>query len=61
MDGYTFMRRLREVQVTAPAIALTAYARVEDAERAHQAGYQHHVAKPVDAAELVELIERLLR
>jgi CheY-like chemotaxis protein/anti-sigma regulatory factor (Ser/Thr protein kinase) len=60
MDGYAFMRSLRQRHPDVPAIALTAYARAEDAERAHQAGYQHHIAKPVDADELVAIIERLL-
>jgi PAS domain S-box-containing protein len=60
MDGYAFMRSLRQRHPDVPSIALTAYARAEDAERAHQAGYQHHIAKPVDADELVAIIERLL-
>jgi len=60
MDGYAFVQSLRQRHPDVPAIALTAYARAEDAERAHQTGYQHHVAKPVDADELVAIIERLL-
>jgi signal transduction histidine kinase len=60
MDGYAFMRHLRARHADLPAIALTAYARVEDAERAHQAGYQQHIAKPVDASDLVAVLEKLL-
>jgi signal transduction histidine kinase/CheY-like chemotaxis protein len=60
MDGYAFIRSLRERRAAVPAIALTAYARAEDAERARRAGYQEHVAKPVDGATLVALLERLL-
>ena len=60
MDGYTFMRRLRATHSAIPAIALTAYARAEDATRARAAGYQEHIAKPVDGGELVSTIERLL-
>ena len=39
-----------------PAIALTAYARSEDRMRALRAGYQAHVAKPVEPAELVAMV-----
>jgi signal transduction histidine kinase/DNA-binding response OmpR family regulator len=60
MDGYGFMQALRARNSEIPAIALTAYARAEDAKHAHEAGYQHHIAKPVDANALVGAIERLL-
>ena len=58
VDGYTFMRSLRSRAANAmpPAIALTAYARAEDAELARRAGYQHHLTKPVDERQLVETI-----
>jgi CheY-like chemotaxis protein len=39
-----------------PAIALTAYARAEDRVRAMRAGYQVHLAKPVEPAELLAAI-----
>ncbi len=63
MDGYSFMRsiRSREEGADVPAIALTAYARDVDAERALRAGYQEHYAKPVDARRLVEAIRRWVR
>jgi PAS domain S-box-containing protein len=60
MDGYAFIRKLRERRADLPAIALTAYARAEDAERARRAGYQEHVAKPVNGVALVSMLERLL-
>ena len=41
------------------AIALTAYARQEDREKALDAGFDEHIAKPVDAARLVGMIARL--
>jgi len=58
VDGYQFMRRLREREkdATVPAIALTAYARAEDAERARASGYQEHVGKPVDAQRLLRAV-----
>ncbi|MDB4990887.1 MAG: sensor hybrid histidine kinase, partial [Myxococcaceae bacterium] len=60
IDGYTFMRTLRARDGRMPALALTAYARAEDAALARLAGFQHHLAKPVNAAELVETSQRLL-
>jgi PAS domain S-box-containing protein len=60
VDGYAFMKRLRSSDLggTIPAIALTAYARPEDADRAARAGYQEHFAKPVDASALIEAVAR---
>src|SRR4029077_1210596 len=60
-DGYSLIRnvRLKEApdrQGSRPAIALTAHARVEDRLRALSAGYQAHIAKPVEPAELVAVI-----
>ncbi|MBO0726707.1 MAG: PAS domain S-box protein [Blastocatellia bacterium] len=63
-DGYSLIRRLREWERTGgayiPAIALTAYGRVEDRMRALKAGFQMHVAKPVDPDELVIVITSLV-
>jgi CheY-like chemotaxis protein len=39
-----------------PALALTAYARAEDARRALEAGYQAHVPKPVESGELATVV-----
>jgi len=54
------MHRIRKRPANAggvtPAIALTAYARTEDRMRAFRAGYQAHLAKPVEPAELVATI-----
>lgn len=61
-DGYDFMRRVRRLDgavAMAPAAALTALARVEDRKRALMAGYQAHLAKPVDPAELVAMVASL--
>jgi DNA-binding response OmpR family regulator len=44
-----------------PAIALTAYARVEDRMHALRAGYQMHVPKPVELAELAAVAASLVR
>jgi PAS domain S-box-containing protein len=59
MDGYELMQRIREGLLAGssfPAIALTAYARTEDRTRALRAGYQAHLAKPVEPSELIAII-----
>ncbi|HTA89081.1 MAG TPA: ATP-binding protein [Polyangiaceae bacterium] len=62
-DGYALLRKVRALSSDRggriPALALTAYARGVDAERAFEAGYQKHVAKPVDPFELVEMVALL--
>ncbi|HEX8148997.1 MAG TPA: PAS domain S-box protein [Pyrinomonadaceae bacterium] len=64
-DGYEMMRRVRRLPPEAggrvPAIALTAYARVEDRMHALRAGYQMHVPKPVELAELAAVAASLAR
>jgi len=59
MDGYQLMRSLRAREAQGekiPAIALTAFAREEDRKRALLAGYQAHLAKPVEPGELLMTI-----
>lgn len=62
-DGYALITKLRalgpERGWNIPAIALTGHARREDRMRALAAGYQTHVSKPVDAAELIVVIANL--
>ena len=64
LDGYEFIRRIRAskepAQQRLPAIAVTAYANPDDRVRALTAGYQLHVAKPVDAAGVANAIATLL-
>jgi CheY-like chemotaxis protein len=63
MDGYDLIRQIRKQEVGTqkpiPAIALTAYARVQDRMRAILAGYSTHVAKPVEATELLTVVASL--
>jgi PAS domain S-box-containing protein len=65
MDGYELIRRVRAMKPEQggriPAVALTAYARAEDRVRALQAGYQTHVPKPVEPAELEVVVATLAR
>jgi len=62
-DGYSFMKRvktwMREAGAWIPAVALTAYARAEDRVKALASGYQIHVPKPVEPAELITVIASL--
>jgi PAS domain S-box-containing protein len=62
-DGYSFIRRLRTLQEEpareVPAVALTAYARSEDRTKAIRSGFQNHLAKPVEAAELLAIVRSL--
>jgi signal transduction histidine kinase/ActR/RegA family two-component response regulator len=61
-DGYDLITRMRAMPGSAgriPAIALTALARDEDRKHAVMAGYQVHISKPVDPAELVAVIATL--
>ena len=61
-DGYTLLRRLRELDGNGAkirAIALTAYAREEDRRRALDAGFQRYLAKPVEPEALVRMVGSL--
>jgi PAS domain S-box-containing protein len=56
VDGYELIRRIRALDdalAQTPAVALTAFARFEDRTRALAAGFNAHVAKPVEPSELV--------
>ena len=62
-DGYQFMRAVRARTLAeggrTPAVALTAFARSEDRTRALLAGYQVHMAKPIEPHELIVTIASL--
>jgi CheY-like chemotaxis protein len=62
-DGYDLIRHVRSSQIEKiarlPAAALTAYTTEEDRDRVLAAGFQFHLAKPVDPAVLVATVERL--
>jgi CheY-like chemotaxis protein/two-component sensor histidine kinase len=62
-DGYAFIRKLRALSPErggrTPAVALTAYPRVEDRARALAAGFQMHVPKPVQPNELAAVVAAL--
>lgn len=62
-DGYNLIKQVRNQETDRenpiPAIALTAYARTQDRIRAIAAGYNTHVAKPVEIRELVTVVKCL--
>jgi signal transduction histidine kinase len=63
MDGYALLEKIRLHDADQgrwlPAVALTAYARTEDRDRALAAGYQFHVPKPVDPVALARAVASL--
>jgi PAS domain S-box-containing protein len=65
VDGFQLIERIRRHRSPSvrrlPAAALTAYARSEDRVKALRAGFQIHLAKPIDPAELVTTIAALAK
>jgi PAS domain S-box-containing protein len=63
MDGYALISKIRQLTKERggriPAVALTAYAGIEDRKRALSAGYQRHIPKPVEPAELTTVVANL--
>jgi len=65
-DGYWLIKEIRtrekatEASEHLPAVALTAYGRVEDRVEVLASGFDSHVVKPVDPAELAAVIRRLV-
>lgn len=64
-DGYSLIRQVRATEAEREgriqAVALTAHARAEDRMRALAAGYEMHIPKPVEPAELIAVIASLAR
>jgi CheY-like chemotaxis protein len=62
-DGYSLLRKVRSLADESvsriPAVALSSHSRFEDRVRAFQAGFQSHVAKPVEVKELVTVVAGL--
>jgi CheY-like chemotaxis protein len=63
MDGYALIGKIRQLTTERggriPAVALTAYAGIQDRRRALSAGYQLHIPKPVEPAELATVVASL--
>jgi PAS domain S-box-containing protein len=62
-DGYTLIKKVRSLSAEdggqTPSAALTAYARVEDRMKVLRAGFQIHIPKPVEPAELIAVVANL--
>jgi signal transduction histidine kinase len=61
IDGYEFMKRIRDAGNPIPAIALTAFARPEDKARALEVGYSAHISKPVEPPALIAAVAGVMR
>jgi CheY-like chemotaxis protein len=61
-DGYGLIKKIRSLENGAseyiPAVAITAYAKDEDRERALSAGFQIYLAKPIELTELISVVAR---
>jgi PAS domain S-box-containing protein len=64
-DGISLIRKLREWERAyggaLPAVALTAFGRAQDRIRALEAGFQSHVSKPAELAELIVVVRSLIK
>jgi len=58
-DGYQLIQALRQAGIRAPAAALTAFARETDRARALEAGFDAHIAKPVQPVDLLAIVAAL--
>ncbi len=66
MDGYTLLQTVRELEKSrgrkeVPAVALTAFAREEDRQRAVASGFQAHITKPVDPDHFLSVLGMMVR
>jgi signal transduction histidine kinase/CheY-like chemotaxis protein len=64
-DGYGLIQRIRSLEAgesdSIPAVAITAYAKEEDREKALSSGFQIYLAKPVELTELISVVARAAR
>lgn len=62
MDGWSATRQIKSNPATKniPVVALTAHALVSDRKRALDAGCDDYIIKPIDMAELIRIVERIL-
>jgi signal transduction histidine kinase/CHASE1-domain containing sensor protein len=64
-DGYRLIQKVRSLEAdeaeSIPAVAITAYAKEEDREKALSSGYQIYLAKPVELTELISVVARAAR
>ncbi len=61
IDGYEVARRIREKEHKPLLIAMTGYGQAEDKQRSKEAGFEHHLVKPVDPVQLQNLLIQFCR
>jgi two-component system, chemotaxis family, CheB/CheR fusion protein len=61
IDGWELLRQLGELGMQIPAAALTAYNSLRDRKMSRAAGFQAHIAKPIETAQLVTIVANLTR
>jgi CheY-like chemotaxis protein len=59
LDGYRAVKKLRRLGFNKPIVALTAHALVEDREKALANGFDEYITKPINPADLVNVIVKL--
>jgi len=60
MNGYEALRMLRKQGINLPVVAQTAYARLEDENKALEAGFDAYISKPIDRNKLEMIIDRFV-
>jgi PAS domain S-box-containing protein len=60
IDGYELIRRVRSLHVGIPAIAVSAYARSEDRNKALASGYNEYCAKPIEGLKFLQTIRQIM-
>jgi DNA-binding response OmpR family regulator len=61
MDGYEFLRELRQRPVHPPVVAISGLASEDDLGRMREAGFHAHIKKPFDAAAVIAAVEAAVR
>jgi CheY-like chemotaxis protein len=60
-DGFSLLRKLRELGEEVPAIALTGYGSPEDRDQTRNGGFQAHRVKPVALSDMLDSVARVLQ
>jgi CheY-like chemotaxis protein len=60
IDGCELLERARRLHTTLPAVAVSAYARPEDRQRALAAGYNGYCAKPIETTDFLRTVRDVL-
>jgi CheY-like chemotaxis protein len=58
MDGYETVKHLREMKITVPIIAQTAFARIEDEKKILNCGFDSYLSKPIEKKKLISLLAK---